>query len=116
MHKNLYSGENSYQREFNPKLRLYAPQEYQAHHTKTTEKAISKLEINADFDRLKQKVRKHIIREMVVEYVCEYDFSRDVAAPRKELLGIEKQLPVKGIIKKLTYYGQQNRCRSYWSQ
>jgi len=91
--------EHSYQREFNPKRRLYAPQGYQAHHSKTTKKAISKLEISADFDRLKRKVKKHIIQEVIAEYVCEYDFSGDVAAPRKELLGIEQQVPAKGIIK-----------------
>ncbi len=36
--------ESSYQRKFNPKRRLHASQEYQDHRTKTTEKAISKLE------------------------------------------------------------------------
>ena len=35
----------------------------------------------------------------MAEYVCEYDFNQDIAAPRKELLGIEQQVPSKGIIK-----------------
>ena len=36
---------NSYQREFNPKRRVYALQEYQVTCPKTTEKKISKLEL-----------------------------------------------------------------------
>jgi len=52
-----------------------------------------------NWSRLKRKVKKHIIQEVIAEYVCEYDFSGDVAAPRKELLGIEQQVPAKGIVK-----------------
>ncbi len=92
-------GGHSYQREFNPKRRLYASQGYQAHHSKTTKKAISKLEISADFERIKRKIKKQIIQEVIAEYVNDYDFSQDVAAPRKELLGLEEQVPTNGIIK-----------------
>jgi hypothetical protein len=52
-----------------------------------------------DWNRLKRKVKKHIIREVMTEYASDYDFSRDIATPRSELLGIEQQVPVKGIIK-----------------
>jgi len=52
-----------------------------------------------NWSRLKRKVKKQIIQEVVAEYVCEYDFNQDIAAPRNELLGIEQQVPSKGIIK-----------------
>ncbi len=52
-----------------------------------------------NWSRLQRKVKKHIIQEVITEYVYEYDFGRAVAAPRKELLGIEQQVPTKGIIK-----------------
>jgi len=52
-----------------------------------------------NWTRLKRKVKKHIIREVMTEYASDYDFNRDIAPPRKELLGIEQQVPVKGIIK-----------------
>ena len=74
---------NSLQRDFNPKRRLYASQEDQAYFTKTTEKAIPRLEISADFDRLKRKVKKHIIREVMTEYASDYGFREDVEPPEK---------------------------------
>ena len=50
------------------------------------------------WNRLKRKVKKHIIREVMAEYTSDYDFRGDVVAPREELLGIDQQVPVKGII------------------
>ena len=52
-----------------------------------------------NWNRLKRKVKKHIIREVMAEYASDYDFRGDVVAPREELLGIDQQVPVKGIIK-----------------
>ena len=52
-----------------------------------------------NWSSLPKKVKKHIIQEVIAEYVCDYDFSRTVATPLEELLGIEQQVPVKGIIK-----------------
>jgi hypothetical protein len=52
-----------------------------------------------DWNRLKRKAKKHIIREVMAEYTSDYDFRGDVVAPREELLGIDQQVPVKGIIK-----------------
>jgi hypothetical protein len=42
--KSLYYELKLLAREFNPKRRLYAPQEYQAYYPETTEKAVSELE------------------------------------------------------------------------
>ena len=52
-----------------------------------------------NWSSLPKKVKKHIIQEVIAEYVCDYDFSRTVATPLEELLGIEQQVPAKGIIK-----------------
>ncbi len=40
---------------------------------------------------------------MLAELVAEYDFKQTVAAPKEDLLGIEQQMPTKGIIKLSNY-------------
>ncbi len=42
--------------------------------------------------------QKEITRKALAEVVSEYDFSQNVEAPLKELLGIEQQVTAKGII------------------
>jgi len=36
---------------------------------------------------------------VLAEFVAEYDFKQTVATPKEDLLGIEQQMPTKGIIK-----------------
>ncbi len=49
--------------------------------------------------RLNGKIKKELSRKILAELNSEYDFSCDVKASREELLGIENQIPAKGIIK-----------------
>ena len=52
-----------------------------------------------NWTRLNRKTKKEIGRKVLTEFVCDYDFTADIAARPEELLGIEQQVPVKGIIK-----------------
>jgi hypothetical protein len=49
--------------------------------------------------RLNRKTKKEIARKVLTELTSEYDFSCEVTASQTELLGIEQQVPAKGIIK-----------------
>ena len=51
-----------------------------------------------NWNRLSRKTKKEIVRKVLAEAVSDYDFSGDVVTRREELLGIEQQLPSKGII------------------
>jgi len=51
-----------------------------------------------NWNRLTKKNKREIIKNVLAEYVSEYDFSLDVVAPPEELLGIEQQVPCKGIM------------------
>ncbi len=51
-----------------------------------------------DWNRLKKKTKKEIIKKVLAEYVSEYDFSQNIVATAEELLGIEQQIPDKGIM------------------
>ncbi len=51
-----------------------------------------------NWNRLTKKVKKEIIKKVLAEYGSEYDFSQDVVAPPEELLGIDQQVPCKGIM------------------
>ena len=51
-----------------------------------------------NWSRLNRKTKKEIARKVLNEYVAEYDFNQEVVAPREELLGIDQQVPLKGII------------------
>jgi phage-related protein len=51
-----------------------------------------------NWSRLKRKTKKEIIREVKAEVRSNYDFEQEVTAPKEELLGIEQQVPTKGIL------------------
>lgn len=51
-----------------------------------------------NWNRLNRKTKKEITRKILAEHVSEYDFSLNVETPPEELLGIEQQVPAKGII------------------
>jgi hypothetical protein len=52
-----------------------------------------------NWNRLSRKEKKEIAHKVLLEFVAEYDFNQAVAAPQEALLGIQQQLPTKGIIK-----------------
>ena len=52
-----------------------------------------------NWNRLSRKTKKEIIRKVLAEAVSDYDFTGDVVSPREELLGIEQQVPTKGVVK-----------------
>jgi hypothetical protein len=52
-----------------------------------------------NWNRLTRKEKKEIAEKVLAELVTEYDFKQSVAAPKEDLLGIEQQIPTKGIIK-----------------
>jgi len=45
-----------------------------------------------------RKMKKKIAGKVLKEVVDEYDFKRDITTPTGKLLGIENQIPTKGII------------------
>ncbi len=51
------------------------------------------------WNRLNRKTKKEIARKVLIELSTDYDFSCDITASQEELLGIEQQVPAKGIIK-----------------
>ena len=51
-----------------------------------------------NWNRLNRKTKKEIVRKVLDEAVSDYDFSGDVVTQPEELLGIEQQVPSKGII------------------
>ena len=48
---------------------------------------------------LPKKTKKELARKVLAEVTDEYDFKQEIEAPMEELLAIETQLPVQGIIK-----------------
>lgn len=52
-----------------------------------------------NWNRLSRKEKKEIAQKVLLEFVAEYDFNQAVTAPHEELLGIQQQVPTKGIIK-----------------
>ena len=52
-----------------------------------------------NWNRLNRKEKKSIAEKVLSELVAEYDFNQTVTAPKEDLLGIEQQMPTKGIIK-----------------
>ena len=52
-----------------------------------------------NWKRLTKKTKKATARKVLAEVSAEYDFKQDIRASREELLGIEQQIPTKGIIK-----------------
>ncbi len=51
-----------------------------------------------NWKRLSLKEKKKIANKVLSEFVAEYDFKQTVTAPKQDLLGIEQQVPSKGII------------------
>jgi hypothetical protein len=51
-----------------------------------------------NWKRLKRKVKKEIVKKVLVEVTADYDFTSEITVPPADLLGIEEQLPAKGII------------------
>ncbi len=49
------------------------------------------------WNRLNRKTKKEIARKVLIELTSDYDFNSDIAASQKKLLGIEQQVPAKGI-------------------
>ena len=52
-----------------------------------------------NWKRLNKKTKKEIARKVLAEVTDEYDFNQDIQASPEELLGIEQQIPIEGIIK-----------------
>lgn len=52
-----------------------------------------------NWNRLNRKDKKEITKKVLTELVADYDFNQEVPAPREDLLGIEQQMPTKGIMK-----------------
>jgi hypothetical protein len=52
-----------------------------------------------NWNRLNRKEKKEIAEKVLSEFAAEYDFKQTVAAPKEDLLGIDQQMPTKGIIK-----------------
>jgi len=52
-----------------------------------------------NWKRLSRKEKKEISEKVLSAVVAEYDFKQTVAAPKEDLLGIDQQMPTKGIIK-----------------
>jgi hypothetical protein len=52
-----------------------------------------------NWNRLIRREKKEIAEKVLAELAAEYDFKQTVTAPKEELLGIEQQMPTKGIIK-----------------
>ena len=52
-----------------------------------------------NWKRIPKKMKKKIANEVLLEVVSGYDFKQEITTPAEKLLGIENQIPVKGIIK-----------------
>ena len=51
-----------------------------------------------NWNRLNRKTKKEISRKVLAQVVGEYDFNQEISASLDELLGVEQQVPTKGII------------------
>jgi hypothetical protein len=52
-----------------------------------------------NWNRLIRKTKKEIAAKVLAEVEAEYDFNQDILSSQEELLGLEQQVPAKGIIK-----------------
>ncbi len=59
-----------------------------------------------NWKKIPKKMKKEIANKVLKEIVDEYDFKQEISTPIEKLLGIENQIPEKGIIKldKMTEY------------
>ena len=51
-----------------------------------------------NWKRLKRKIKREIAKKVLAEVTADYDFNSEITVPTADLLGIEEQLPAKGII------------------
>ncbi|WYD80141.1 MAG: hypothetical protein V8K32_12590 [Candidatus Electrothrix gigas] len=51
-----------------------------------------------NWNRLNRKTKKEISRKVLAQVAGEYDFKQEISASPDELLGVEQQVPTKGII------------------
>lgn len=51
-----------------------------------------------NWNRLNRKTKKEISRKVLAQVANGYDFQQEISAPLDELLGVEQQIPKKGII------------------
>jgi len=51
-----------------------------------------------NWNRLNRKDKKEISRKVLAQVVSAYDFKQEISTPPDELLGVEQQIPTKGII------------------
>jgi hypothetical protein len=51
-----------------------------------------------DWKRLSKKQKKALTKQVLHAVVAEYDFQQEISLPREELLGIDEQVPVEGIM------------------
>ena len=58
------------------------------------------------------KIKKEIARKVLEEVTTEYDFKQDITTPVEDLLGINNQLPTRGIINldKMAEYIDEITC------
>ena len=59
-----------------------------------------------NWKKIPKKMKKEIANKVLKEIVDEYDFKQEISTPIEKLLGIENQIPEKGLIKldKMTEY------------
>lgn len=65
-----------------------------------------------NWKRIPKKMKKKIANEVLLEVVGGYDFKQSITTPVENLLGIENQVPVKGIIglDKMAQYIEKVHC------
>ena len=51
-----------------------------------------------NWKRFNQKIKKEIAKKVLQEVTADYDFNCEVTASHTDLLGVEEQVPAKGII------------------
>jgi hypothetical protein len=64
-------------------------------------KSIIKKQLKSQYPNwkwLKRKIKKAIAKEVLKEVTADYDFTNEITVSPVELLGVEEQVPVKGII------------------
>ena len=65
-----------------------------------------------NWKRIPRKIKKQIAGKVLKEVVDGYDFKQDITTPTEKLLGIENQIPIKGIITldKMAKYIEHIHC------
>ena len=51
-----------------------------------------------NWNNLNRKIKKEILQKVLAEVAINYDIEQEVTAPKEELLGIDQQVPRKGIL------------------